>query len=349
MSKASQRRLAEQQKKNKKLGIPKRADVRQVLDLGPDAILDAPLSFWKCMAAMRTPRKKHPEDDQLEAFFKTSQQQIEHIHEAAITSIELGGEATPGIAIHGYISGDDIDHQIMSPFSVIRCEQFKDADHLFEKLNQDRMDCELEYEASILIFALPLPGDPLVCLGSTNGGARFVRLRVEGQWIVCNDDKTIPTIAIDEIERFADLDGSTGLRALSVVLKAIGTLFDLGPDELNDKLTPEVRNEISKGLDIAATPYFQLAIGAAAYADITNETVTSTAQEERERAKQLESLHRKATSELSTVKKQLASTLNEQKRRSVSPPPPQEKPQAITGSTKAHVPSALANRLAAFF
>lgn len=349
MSKASQRRMAEMQKKNKKVAMPKRGDVRQVLNLGPDAIWDAPLSFWKCMAPMGKPRKKHPEDEQLEAFFKKNQIEIERLHYAAIAAETIGCDYLPGITLHGYLDGDDIDSQGVWPLSVIRCEQFKDADHLFEKLNQDRLYCEQEYEVSIWIFALPLPGHPLVCLGSTKGGARFVRIRVEYQWLVSKDDKVLPHIALDQIERDEELDTRPGSHSLAVILRAIGTLFDLGPSELNEKLTPEFRDEISKGLDLAATPYFHLALGALEYAQTVKDAATSSAMEERERAKQLESLHRKATNELSTVKKHLASTLNAQQRRATSPPPPQEKPQASTGSTKAHETSALANRLGAFF
>lgn len=349
MSKASQRRLAEKQKKNPKLSMPKRDDVRQVLNLGEDAILEAPLSFWKCMALMGKPRKKHPEDEQLEAFFKRNQIEIERLHAAGIASEAIGGEHLPGIALHGYFDSDNIDNQGVWPLSVIRCEQFKDAEHLFEKLNQDRMYCDKEYEVSIWMFALPLPGHPLVCLGCTKAGARFVRVRVEYQWLVSKDDKVLPQIALEEIERDEVLDVRPGSHSLAVILKAIGTLFDLGPSELNDKVTPEFRDEISKGLDVAATPYFLLAMGALEYAQIIKEAVTSSVQEERERAKQLESLHRKATNELSTVKKHLTSTLNAQQRRSTSAPPPLVKPQASTGSTKAHEPTSLANRLGAFF
>jgi len=349
MSKASQRRLAEKQKKNKKLGMPKRDDVRQVLNLGPDAILDAPLSFWKCMAPMGKPRKKHPEDEQLEAFFKRNQIEIERLHATAIAAEAIGGAPLPGIALHGYFHNDDIDDQGMWPLSVICCDEIKDADHLFEMLNHDRMNSENEYEISIWIFALPLPGNPLVCLGSTEGGARFVRVRVEYQWLVSKDDKVLPHIALDEITRDEEYDTRPGSMALGTVLMAIGTLFDLDPSELNEKLTPDFKDQISNGLNLAAAPYFHLTLGALQYAQIIKEAVTSSVQEERERAEHLESLHRKATNELSTVKKHLASTLNAQQRRATSPPPPQEKPQASTGSTKAHETSALANRLGAFF
>lgn len=351
MSKASQRRLAEQQKKSKKLGLPKNDDLMQVLYHREDAIYETPLAFWRCMAAAigtgAAKRKKHPDDERLEAFFQESRIDIERLHDAAIQAEMLGADAVdlPGIALHGFVDPKRIYDAAMWPLAVNRFTPIETAEAMVEVLNDDRRRSEHGFDASLWIFGLPLPGEPLVCLGVSETGAQFVRMKVEGEWLIGRDDRLL-TLALGKYHHETDGFDENSLAA-GGVMKAMSKLLDWQPEELYDKLTTEFTDEIGISFDEAATPYLNLALGALEYVRSIKHVADRTVHQQRERAEELESLHRKATTELRSVKKHLASTLNAQQRRAPSPPPLQEKPQP--GSTKIHEPSPLATRLAAFF
>lgn len=268
MSKASQRRMAQEQKRQKKTGGPLQKD-RKLMDMfGPDAAEVAPLSYWRCLAAEGFKKDKHVDDDRLESFFETHRRHIEVLHDGSAILEKAGYDCLPGIAYHGWLDNKARSQWAVTPMNPIGQRFYGDIQDLMDALNRSREKAKIPGggDASVWFFGIPFQGRPLVCMGTTQSGAYFLKVRVENQWIAARDKILIEAPLNLYLVEYEEEEMST-LSAYYSVCDMVDNAKGMIPlvQTENAKETMEERDskeseDIQAALDKACLPYLSLAI-----------------------------------------------------------------------------------------
>lgn len=343
MSKASQRRLAEQQKRNRKKGVPQIKDVVKTMLLGADAIYQVPLSYWRCVAMMGKARKKHIDDQRLDEFFKANRDEIEQLHLLAKKVANLAGEGLPGIAFHGCLGAGDEGEVVRYPLNASGCADHCTDEDLIEMVHQDRAECGIdEADVSLWLFGLALPGDPMVCIGVTASGARFTKMRLDKEWITGKEDHLLNRMLgeIVDTDEGWNLSCPTAHRLLMEELSAGGGV----DEELDPKL---VAIDVQRALDMGASPYLSLALASLEYANVIKAMTLETLEQSQTREQKLAKLERRTSHELASMKTRMA--LSSQRDRQDEVRKPVALPQDNGTKPRTDEPKELAARLGAFF
>lgn len=346
MSKASQRRLAEQQKRNRRRGTPKLEDMVNTLLLGPDAIYEAPLSFWKCVAFMGKPKKKHVDDERLEAFFKDTRYEIERLHQVAIRCAALGADCLPGIAFHGCLGAEKEGELIRLPLNPIGYALHCTSDELIEMLHNDRRESGTEdADVSVWVFGLPLPGDPILCIGVTDTGARFVKMRVEQEWIAGKEDHLLlraMEVILDTQEAWA-LSSTNAFVELGDKVRS-GKFADV--ESMNAEDLKKMAFDFQHALDMACIPYLSLSLESLDHANMLHSLAMRTRDKIKAREEELERQERKSSTELEAMRRRLALTSQRNQQAEARPAVSSEAKEV---KVRGKEPKELAARLGAFF
>ena len=192
MSKASQRRLAEQQKRIEKL---KREDPQfkariELLEMDPADVFANPVRYWTRLSNATEADAPHPDDAFLDAAFDWKVEFFEVLHEALLYEQDRRDVGAEGPILPGMTMGFDEDHWITSflpqspVFTQAPAKGSKWGAH-FADLQSRTGQTLAGVEGWFWINSSFEPGLPLFVLGASKAGAGRLWIHVEGKWIKC--------------------------------------------------------------------------------------------------------------------------------------------------------------------
>lgn len=198
MSKASQRKEAERQKRLAKKGVDL-ALLKAVERKGPGAFAD-PMLFWKFVANSKSlgpqpagANDNHPDRQKLETILKHHcETLIERLCQAT-ENAGASGSDLPGMVIPCSLLGDRFDETFAVPLhpQTLSWQEGGDLGVMVRRIFAITDRYVLNRwtsgtpDALVWSFGLPVPaGEPTVCLGCTISGAFAARVRIDGgTWI----------------------------------------------------------------------------------------------------------------------------------------------------------------------
>lgn len=363
MSKASQRRMAEQQKRQKKNGGPLQKDW-QIMDyFGPDTAELAPMSYWRCLASEGPKKDKHVDDERLESFFEKHRKQIETLHDSYALLEDAGHDCLPGIAFHGWLDNEVRNEWAATPMNPVGQKFYGDVEDLMAALNLNREKAKIPGggDVSVWIFGLPFQGRPLLCMGATQSGAHFLKVRVEKQWIAARDKILIELPLNLYLVDYEEEEMSTVSAYYSIcdmIECATGLVPLVQPEsakETLDERDSKESEDIQAALDKACLPYLSMAIlfmrDGYKLGGMVENLLKDNDELQKSEAAALKQ-GRRLSSELESLKKRLVAMSQRKDTVAVSPrvtPVAPVTPDSKDIQVPASKPKALAARLGAFF
>ena len=234
MSKASQRRESERQKRLQKQTGVRPELLSELLRSGRYGQQLDEVLLWKCMADAGKKRKAHEDDAMLNAFMDRHRASIEVITSGArgmtvdaSYADEPSDMPVPGYAILESSSGRE--NTLLMPMSTISRPLEPSAEEMVQALfNWARATSTQD----VLIWVFGSSGElfPTFCLGMTRSGARAARILIQGKWIIAKNVHGIWFKAMEEIASdLGEFEHPEEVAAAEVLVK-LGELLPQLPD-----------------------------------------------------------------------------------------------------------------------
>lgn len=230
MSKASQRRLAEQQKRVEKL---KREDPHfkarvELLEMDPADVFANPVRYWTRLSNATEADAPHADHAFLDAAFEWKVELFEVLHDALLYEQDRLYVGAEGPFLPGLTMGFDEDGWITSflpqspVFTPAPAKGTKWGAHLADL--QSRTGQTLAgVEGWFWIISSFEPGLPLFVMGASKAGAGRLWIHVEGKWIKCRSTDFLTPVHKDLSESEFQHPHHAPKRALTSALAA-GTI-----------------------------------------------------------------------------------------------------------------------------
>jgi len=238
MSKASQRRESERQKRfEKKMGV-KPALMRELRRLGPLAFMDSVL-MWKLTAESGKKRKAHADDVVLNNLMDRHRASIEVITSGmrGMTVDESYDDEPSDVPVPGYAileSSDGTESSHLIPMSTMTHRIKPSPDEIAAALFK-RAERDTSHDVLIWVFGCEAEHYPTFCLGMTKSGARAARILIKGKWIIAQQVDNIWMSAMAEIDSDIAECESPETVAVGTLLtrmsKVLPQLLELAPEE----------------------------------------------------------------------------------------------------------------------
>lgn len=200
MSKASQRRLAEQQKRGvKKKGVSQ-LDANRVLDMfGHKMQDDDPYSFWKFSSAAAEPAPAHQDDKMLETIFHSMSDFLGYV-DAAANSNEEERLVCPGMLFKFDKDGVRIGRPNSYGFEAIETSfegkgPHEHLAHMFPYVAE-------QGEFLMWVTGLAVRGIPLACWTLSRSGGCIARIYVDDEWLRMSNPSVLNSAA-EETRQYA--------------------------------------------------------------------------------------------------------------------------------------------------
>ncbi|WP_137917153.1 hypothetical protein [Hydrogenophaga sp. 2FB] len=342
MSKASQRRLSEAQKRyeTKKKNDPVFRAFAAFEESDPLDMMLRPASYYKKVMAALQPNRPHEDDAILDRFYRGSRGILEVIHE----SIEhgLSNESfVPGLVIqfgkNGVLS--------VSPRSPSFFEPPGPEVSFHEHLVAQEMKKSCHRDSAVAWFwiaSATVPGQPMLVLAASRTGAGRLWMRIEDQWIHSPNTSFFGIIFEDAETSYSRTSHERAKLALDRAL-ANGVM----PRGSSWCDIPGTANAVSELIMDFATPYLSTAIALA----VMHGDAKFEAQDEAQAAKDTQQRERRdLKAELATALQSLAAErlVSAGLRRDVSRA--QEAPKAPPqGHVVTHPSRSISERMGVFF
>lgn len=257
MSKASQRRLAEQQKRLEKARKANPVMAR-IGDIDLEDVFYNPVRYWKKTLTIAEPVPANASHEKLEKHLSNAKAVLEEMHDAVYDSAGYGDVSKEADLLPGFVLVmEDGGVCEVRPKTPLFLKADRDTDWpklLVDQYGPERNQGEAEC-AWLWAFTVPLPASPLFVLGATQDGAGRLWCRVIDKWITASD----PVAMLIAVNSFDTLNFShphlIARNALKHGLQAgtIGRGSSIGA-------VPGTANAVSALVSTFAQPYLDLAV-----------------------------------------------------------------------------------------
>lgn len=266
MSKASQRRLSAQQKRNKNKRSLSADDASLLLSaLGPSMVKNDPTTFWHLLGRAGTADAKHPDLERLTEVVEEVKPSIEVFWSAfhqpyAVT--RTGDHASARYL--GFLILDDFDGSEMPYVRTMsnwrgEISGLSAAKDLIAHLNA--LPEDMQREVGIWCFTSEtMPAGPLHCLAVSKSGAVAMYTYVEGNWLLGRSSDRLCEMAVQYERATSDYPGAMEFDAASEVSAHVKGLLGR---EMSTSEQDGLVIALKKAFGRVQQAYLEVAIGAA--------------------------------------------------------------------------------------
>lgn len=286
MSKASQRKLAEQQKRVEKA---RKANpmLARLHDLRFDDMYMNPARYWTKVLTIYERPAAHPSHTLLEGALERAKEFLGAFHEVATYSTQFDGfdEGPPDVIPGMVLTVEQEGISTVQPKSPHFHTADLDVDwprHLADQCSSQRLKGEPEC-VWLWAFSIPAPGCPLFVLGATKDGPGLLWCLVGNKWITATDTTAL-NIALDGLR----LKNFTHAHTIAAGALAHGLAAGTIAPGSQMADIPGTANAVSTLVTEFAQPYLDLAVSMAFIGldrDDDMDLTVNDAQEENDRVR----------------------------------------------------------------